>query len=233
VLFKESFDDAYNQLFIFIQQQQMKKLFHISLQLFLLVLLLDSCKKEGVQGPQGPQGPAGNPGASSSGGGDSTNGSVRAYLFTEKPLVWQYFTAGGSCWLTYQGYPYEPQDLVYYINDVKNEDVVLTYLQLASGAGTFWAPLPYTFQQGSPVRTETYRVLTKVNDEDIYRFRVRADLVTVKVPYYKVQGMRVVVIPGNEAGVIGGRLAKSLEQMSLEEVMEKYQLQEKDFKKMQ
>jgi hypothetical protein len=207
--------------------RQMKQLFHISLQFLAVVLLLTACKKEGEQGPQGPQGPSGNPGASSSGGGGS-NSAVRAYVMN-KPLEWQYFTAGGSSWLVFQGYKYEPQDLVYYISDVKPEDVTLVYLQLASGAGNFWVGLPYAFQTGSPARTETYRILEEENNESIYRFRITADLMNTKVPFYKATGMRVIIIPSSEDGTLGEE-ERSVQSLSLENLLEKYKLQEKDFK---
>jgi hypothetical protein len=209
----------------------MKKIVYTSLLFLTALLLFTSCKKEGEPGPQGPEGPAGNPGANSGGGGGgNTSGTVKAYLI-DKPIEWRYFTAGGSCWLVQKDWLYEPQDFMYYISNVEHKDLTLTYLELASAAGTFWAPLPYSFQTGSPVRTETYRVMEYLNDESIYRFRVRADLMTVKVPYYKVQSMKVVIIPGTEESLTG-RVAQSLQQMSLAEVMEMYKLQEKDFKKL-
>jgi hypothetical protein len=204
----------------------MKKIFPVYLLFLFVVCSLVSCTKEGKDGPQGPQGPPGNPGANSgSGGGGNTSGTVKAYVVS-KPVEWRYFTAGGTAWLVYQDWKYDPVDCFFYIPNVDDEDLKLTYLQLASGAGTFWAPLPYSFQTGSPARTETYRILTMINDEDYFRWRVTADLLSVKVPYYKVQSMKVIVVPG-ESSELGERAVRSL---SLEDAMKKYHLEEKDFK---
>jgi hypothetical protein len=207
----------------------MKKYVNLTIVCLSLTILLLSCEKEGSQGPQGPQGPPGNPGELVGGGEE---GDVRAYVFN-KPLLWKYDDGTGICYLVDNSWTRDAGDYKFNLEDgINEEDAVLTYLELSRN-NTFWAPLPYTSQMGSPVPTETYRVEERGDFSESYIFKIRAEIRNTKIPYYQVKGMRVIVIPSDSVASIGGRLAVTASTMTWEEAMKKFNLKESDFKVMQ
>jgi hypothetical protein len=192
-----------------------------------MTVLLLSCTKEGKEGPQGPQGPPGEPGELVGSGGTA---DVKAYTFS-KTLIWKYQLSTKDAWLTESGYTGGPAEYEFVLarGVVEDEDVMLTYLEL-TGPKTFWVQLNHTFQVPATTRFETYRLMTHGSLAEAYYFRVVADLENTTTPYYQPKSLRVIVIPPGNTGTIGNRNMQNLHTLTMEETMEKYHLQESDFK---
>lgn len=224
----------------------MKKLFSCYIVLLAFIALLASCKKEGPMGPEGPEGPAGNPGANSSGGGSGT-GAVKVYT---SDLALDVFRWDGNEFVKGLFTLYRSQgaagsgDPAYYVPDPDDEvpdAVVLVYLQMKKGTpAPAWYNMPYLVGSAS-TGYESFTASTYYQDQGSGRSYLRVGVTAEVIPLsptaatppsYEVKGIRVVVIP---AGVSEetGRVAMPDKDMTFEQVVEKYKVQEKDFKKLQ
>jgi hypothetical protein len=222
----------------------MKKLFSYHIILLAFIAMLVSCKKEGPMGPEGPEGPAGNPGANSSGGGGT--GTVKVYTsdlaldvfrWTANGFVKGLFTLYRSQGAAGSGDP------AYYVPDPDDEipdAVILVYLQMKKGTTAApWYHLPYLVGNSS-AGYESFTASTYYQDQGSGRSYLRVG-VTAEVtqlspaaatpPSYEVKGLRVVVIPAGDSEETG-RAAMPDINMTFEEVVERYKLQEKNFKKL-
>lgn len=218
----------------------MKKSFYYHSLLLLIITLLASCNKEGPMGPEGPEGPAGNPGANSNGGG-GTGATVKVY--TSDPEMDDFQWKGSQYYFSLQRRKlglgsWDSRFTIPDEDEVIPDALVLVYLKMKKGTSAPpWYNLPYVVGTASTV-IESFTPSTwyDVVEHQLY-VSAFAEVRTPNPnddsgPSYNVKGIRIVVIPAGEVNTTG-RAAMPDKNLTFEEVMEKYKVQEKDFKPLQ
>ncbi|WP_276482607.1 lipoprotein [Paraflavitalea pollutisoli] len=215
----------------------------------LLIAVLTACNKQGPDGPAGPEGPQGNPGPPGSSGGTG-NGAVKAYTSQAAHV----FRWKKNAFLT-TGYTLERAssassvnyDDGFYVDDRDGaipEGVVLVYVKMKKNTSTQeapWVAMPFIGGNNS-TGEENYEAWMNYRDQtgnnDYLSVRIVADIqqtspAAQKAPSYSASGLKVIVIPSGQVQIGGGSRAIDLKALSLEQVMERYQLKESDFKTME
>lgn len=222
----------------------MKKILCYNTIFFLLIALLASCEKQGPDGPEGPEGPAGNPGPAGSSGGTG-NGAVIAYTtdpanifgWVKNDFVASSYTLGRK---SNSGSDYD-YDLAFYIEDregIVPDGVVLVYVKMKKKNSTqeaVWYAMPH-LSGNMAAGSEEYTAFQSYNDQngnnDYLRVSITADVAqnpaAATPPSYDVSGVKIIVIASGN--VIMDSRSRDLKTLSLEEVMERYNIKETDFK---
>lgn len=220
----------------------MKKILYYNTIFFLLIALLASCEKQGPDGPEGPEGPAGNPGPPGSSGGTG-NGAVIAY--TTDPTNFFRWEKNGfvpsSYTLGRSGNANGGYDPAFYVEDKEGvipDGVVLVYVKMKKKNTTqeaVWFAMPH-LSGNMAAGSEEYTAFQSYNDQngnnDYLRVSITADVAqdpaTATPPSYDASGVKIIVIASGS--VIMDSRSKDLKTLSLEEVMERYNIKESDFK---
>lgn len=221
----------------------MKKLLYYNTIFFLLITLLVACKKQGPDGPAGPEGPPGNPGPSGSSGGGGGNGKVMAFTSDAANVFkWEKSNYAASSYTLTRASDAssENYDYGYYVMDEEGvipDGVVLVYLHMKKKNSTqeaVWYGMPFlsgTMGSGAEEYTAQLHYQEQGGGNDFLAVYIRADIeqkVADTPPSYDVSGIKIIVIASDEV-YSGGRNA-NLKTLSLEAVMERYHMQETDFK---
>jgi hypothetical protein len=222
----------------------MKKILYYNTIFFLLIALLASCEKQGPDGPEGPEGPAGNPGAPGSSGGTG-NGAVIAYT-TEATNVFRWnknnfvaslYTLARASNSTSVNY-----DEGFYVEDKEGavpDGIVLVYVKMKKKNSTqeaVWFAMPHlsgNMAAGSEEYTALQNYRDQTGNNDYLAVRITGDIAQASPaaatpPSYDASGVKIIVIPTGE--VIVGSRSMDLKTLPLEEVMERYNIKEADFK---
>jgi hypothetical protein len=221
----------------------MKKILYYNTIFFLLIALLASCEKQGPDGPEGPEGPAGNPGPAGSSGGTG-NGAVIAY------------TSGATNVFRWEENVFEPGNYTlaraenpasvnfddgFYVEDkegVVPDGIVLVYVKMKKKNSTqeaVWFAMPHlsgNMAAGSEEYTAFQNYRDQSGNNDYLAVTITADVAqnpaAATPPSYDASGVKIIVIAtGN---VIMDSRSRDLKTLSLEEVMERYNIKETDFK---
>lgn len=221
----------------------MKKILYYNTIFFLLIVLLASCEKQGPDGPEGPEGPAGNPGPPGNSGGTG-NGAVIAYT-TEATNVFRWeknafvasiYTLARASNSTSVNY-----DDGFYVEDkegVVPEGIVLVYVKMKKKNSTqdaVWFAMPHlsgNMAAGSEEYTAHQNYRDQTGNNDYLAVRITADVAqnpaAATPPSYDASGVKIIVIAtGN---VIMDSRSADVRTLSLEEVMERFNIKETDFK---
>lgn len=221
----------------------MKKILYYNTIFFLLIALLASCEKQGPDGPEGPEGPAGNPGPPGSGGGTG-NGAVIAYT-TEATNVFRWekndFVASSYTLARAVNPASVNFEDRFYVEDKEGvipDGVVLVYVKMKKKNSTqeaVWYAMPH-LSGNMAAGSEEYTAFQSYNDQngnnDYLRVSITADVAqnpaAATPPSYDASGVKIIVIASGN--VIMDSRSRDLKTLSLEEVMERYNIKETDFK---
>jgi hypothetical protein len=221
----------------------MKKILYYNTLFFLLIALLLSCEKQGPDGPEGPEGPAGNPGPPGSGGGTG-NGAVIAFT-TEATNVFRWekndFLASNYTLARAQNPTSVNFDVGFYVNDNEGaipHGVVLVYVKMKKKNSTqdaIWYAMPHlsgNMAAGSEEYTALQNYRDQTGNNDYLAVTITADVAqnpaAATSPSYDASGVKIIVIASGNV-IINSR-SRDLKTISLEEVMERYNIKETDFK---
>ncbi|MBO9564552.1 MAG: hypothetical protein J7621_17360 [Niastella sp.] len=223
----------------------MKKILYYNTIFFLLIALLTSCEKQGPDGPEGPEGPAGNPGPP---GNSGSTGSGAVIAYTTDPANIFGWVKNGSVASSYtlgrkdnSGSDYN-YDLAFYVEDregVIPDGIVLVYVKMKKKNSTqeaVWFAMPHlsgNMAAGSEEYTAHQNYRDQSGNNDYLAVRITGDIAQASPtaatpPSYDASGVKIIVIASGEV-IIGSRSA-DVRTLSLEEVMERYNIKETDFK---
>lgn len=220
----------------------MKKILYYNTIFFLLIALLASCEKQGPDGPEGPEGPAGNPGPPGSSGGTG-NGAVIAYTTDPANFFrWEKNDfAPGSYTLGRSGNANGGYDPAFYVEDKEGvipDGVVLVYVKMKKKNSTqdaVWFAMPHlsgNMAAGSEEYTAFQNYRDQTGNNDYLAVTITGDVAqsptAETLPSYDASGVKIIVIPSGN--VIMDSRSMDLKTLSLEEVMERYNIKETDFK---
>lgn len=221
----------------------MKKILYYNTIFFLLIALLASCEKQGPDGPEGPEGPAGNPGPPGSSGGTG-NGAVIAYS-TEATNVFRWekndFVASIYTLARASNPTSVNFDAGFYVEDREGaipDGVVLVYVKMKKKNSTqdaVWYAMPH-LSGNMAAGSEEYTALQNYRDQsgnnDYLAVTITADVAqnpaAATPPSYDASGVKIIVIASGN--VIMDSRSRDLKTLSLEEVMERYNIKETDFR---
>jgi hypothetical protein len=215
----------------------MKKFLQYHTMIWLAILMLAACKKDGPMGPEGPEGPAGNPGASGGSGG-GTAGAVKVYtsdLEMDK-FAWSRLETSATYWWLERHPNNSSGNHAFYVSDPNNEipnAMILVYLNMKKGAAAPpWYNMPFLWGNMAGA-SEYYYANTHYLDQD-NRLTVnvaatvkQVSSTSVTSPGYEVLGVRVVIIPPGATSTL--RSSAPDASLTFEQIAEKYNLKEKDF----
>ncbi len=202
----------------------------------LILALLFSCAKEGAEGPPGPEGPPGNNGSN----GGSGEGVVLAFQ-TPVGSMFRWRQQSGEEFDLHVQFPRATQ---WSENGVLFDDtsghaygsLIVSFMRASSSPGdTAWYALPFLAPTDITERMDVYRDRITVRQQDKKVLLQQEALIpqpptNVKSPAYKVFGLRVLMVPSSESGIL--RKAASDGPGTMEALMEKYGIRENDFMEM-
>lgn len=203
----------------------------------LLLALLFSCAKEGAEGPPGPEGPQGNNGSN----GGAGEGVVLAFQTPAGSLFrWQQNASTEKFNLHVQF----PGTTQWSENGVLFDDtaghaygsLIVSFMRASASPGdTAWYALPFLAPTNITERMDVYRDRITIRPQDKQVLLQQEALIpqppsNVKSPTYRVFGLRVLMVPSSESGVL--RKAAPDELNTMDAVMEKYGIRENDFTEM-
>ena len=221
----------------------MKKILYYNTIFFLLIAVLASCEKQGPDGPEGPEGPAGNPGPPGSSGGTG-NGAVIAdttdatnvFRWEKNAFVASTYTLARASNSTSVNY-----DAGFYVEDRDGavpDGIVLVFVKMKKKNSTqeaVWFAMPH-LSGNMAAGSEEYTALQNYRDQsgnnDYLAVNITADVAqnpaAATPPSYDASGVKIIVIASGN--VIMDSRSRDLKTLSLEEVMERYNIKESDFR---